>query len=82
MTGGLDYLRPFLPGLEAAFDDPDVSEIMIKPARYCLDRARRGNDTDRSARADRGGDASTTPTRLYGPFGRQTPYVVLRERFQ
>ena len=29
MTGGLDYLRPFLPGLEAVLDDPDVSEIMI-----------------------------------------------------
>ena len=29
MTGGLDYLRPFLHGLEAVLDDPDVSEIMI-----------------------------------------------------
>ena len=30
MTGdGLDLLKPFLPGLEAALDDPDVSEIMI-----------------------------------------------------
>ena len=29
MSGdGLD-LKPFLPGLEAALDDPDVSEIMI-----------------------------------------------------
>ena len=26
---GLDLLKPFLPGLEAALDDPDVSEIMI-----------------------------------------------------
>ena len=25
----LDLLKPFLPGLEAALDDPDVSEIMI-----------------------------------------------------
>ena len=24
---GLDLLKPFLPGLEAALDDPDVSEI-------------------------------------------------------
>ena len=30
MTGdGQDLLKPFLPGLEAALDDPDVSEIMI-----------------------------------------------------
>ena len=30
MTGdSLDLLKPFLPGLEAALDDPDVSEIMI-----------------------------------------------------
>ncbi len=30
MTGdGLDLLKPFLPGLEAALVDPDVSEIMI-----------------------------------------------------
>ena len=26
---GLDLLKPFLPGFEAALDDPDVSEIMI-----------------------------------------------------
>ena len=26
---GLDLLKPFLPGLEAALDDPDVSDIMI-----------------------------------------------------
>ena len=30
MSGdGLDLLKPFLPGLEAALDDSDVSEIMI-----------------------------------------------------
>ena len=30
MSGdGLDLLKPFLPGLEAALEDPDVSEIMI-----------------------------------------------------
>ena len=28
-SDGLDLLKPFLPGLEAALDDPDVSEIMI-----------------------------------------------------
>ena len=29
MLTELDLLKPFLPGLEAALDDPDVSEIMI-----------------------------------------------------
>ena len=30
MSGdALDLLKPFLPGLESALDDPDVSEIMI-----------------------------------------------------
>ena len=28
-TRGMDYLRPFLPGLEAVLEDADVSEIMI-----------------------------------------------------
>ena len=28
-TGGMDYLRPFLPGLESVLEDEDVSEIMI-----------------------------------------------------
>ena len=32
---GLDLLKPFLPGLEAALDDPDVSEVMINgPGPY------------------------------------------------
>ena len=33
MTGGMDYLKPFLPGLEKELDDPDVSEIMINGPR-------------------------------------------------
>ena len=34
MTGdGLELLIPFLPGLEAALEDPDVSEIMINGPR-------------------------------------------------
>ena len=28
-AGGMDYLRPFLPGLESVLEDEDVSEIMI-----------------------------------------------------
>ena len=39
MTAGLDYLRPFLPGLEAVLDDPDVSEIMInRPGIVWIER--------------------------------------------
>ena len=51
MTGdGLDLLKPFLPGLEAALDDPDVSEIMmvlpglawveVEPSTVKIDRRR------------------------------------------
>ena len=29
VTRGMDYLRPFLPGLESVLEDEDVSEIMI-----------------------------------------------------
>ena len=32
---GLDLLKPFLPGLEAALEDPDVSEIMINGRATC-----------------------------------------------
>ena len=28
-ASGLEYLKPFLPGLEPVLADPDVSEIMI-----------------------------------------------------
>ena len=28
-ASGLDYLTPFLPGLEPVLADPDISEIMI-----------------------------------------------------
>ena len=28
-ASGLEYLKPFLPGLESALEDPEVSEIMI-----------------------------------------------------
>ena len=30
---GMDYLRPFLPGLESVLEDEDVSEIMINGPR-------------------------------------------------
>ena len=32
-TRGMDYLRPFLPGLESVLEDEDVSEIMINGPR-------------------------------------------------
>ena len=28
-ASGLEHLKPFLPGLESALEDPEVSEIMI-----------------------------------------------------
>ena len=56
MTGdGLDLLKPFLPGLEAALDDPDVSEIMINgPGNVWLEGHGRLRPL-RRARARRGG---------------------------
>ena len=56
MTGdGLDLLKPFLPGLEAALDDPDVSEIMINgPGNVWLEGHGRLRPI-RRARARRGG---------------------------
>ena len=30
---GMDYLLPFLPGLESVLEDEDVSEIMINGPR-------------------------------------------------
>ena len=36
---GLDLLKPFLPGLEAALEDPDVSEIMINGRATCGSKA-------------------------------------------
>ena len=36
---GMDYLRPFLPGLESVLEDEDVSEIMINgPANVWVER--------------------------------------------
>ena len=32
-ASGIGHLRPFLPGLEAVLEDPDVSEIMINGPR-------------------------------------------------
>ena len=39
-TRGMDYLRPFLPGLESILEDEDVSEIMINgPGNVWIERA-------------------------------------------
>ena len=39
-ASGLDYLTPFLPGLEPVLADPDISEIMINgPNNVWIERA-------------------------------------------
>ena len=39
---GLEHLKPFLPGLESALEDSEVSEIMINgPANVWVERAGR-----------------------------------------
>ena len=41
-ANGLEHLKPFLPGLEKALDDPEVSEIMINgPGNVWVERAGR-----------------------------------------
>ena len=41
-ASGLEHLKPFLPGLESALEDPEVSEIMINgPANVWVERAGR-----------------------------------------
>ena len=41
-ASGLEYLKPFLPGLESALEDPEVSEIMINgPFNVWVERAGR-----------------------------------------
>ena len=43
MSIGLDHLRPFLPGLGAVLDDPDVSELMINgPGNVWVERTGAG----------------------------------------
>ena len=39
-ASGIEHLKPFLPGLEAALEDPDVSELMINgPGNVWVERA-------------------------------------------
>ena len=41
-ASGLEHLKPFLPGLESALEDPEVSEIMINgPGNVWVERAGR-----------------------------------------
>ena len=41
-ASGLEHLKPFLPGLENALEDSEVSEIMINgPANVWVERAGR-----------------------------------------
>ena len=40
-ASGLEHLKPFLPGLESALEDSEVSEIMINgPGNVWIERAR------------------------------------------
>ena len=42
VASGLEHLKPFLPGLESALEDPEVSEIMINgPFNVWVERAGR-----------------------------------------
>ena len=43
-ASGLEHLKPFLPGLESALEDSEVSEIMINGPVQCLGRAGRAVD--------------------------------------
>ena len=39
-ASGIEHLKPFLPGLEAALEDPEVSELMINgPGNVWVERA-------------------------------------------
>ena len=41
-ASGLEHLKPFLPGLESALEDSEVSEIMINgPGNVWVERAGR-----------------------------------------
>ena len=72
MTGdGLDLLKPFLPGLEAALDDPDVSEIMINgPGNVWLEGHGRLRRIDAPAAGRGGAGAGGHP---YRPAPRPGP---------
>ena len=68
MTGGLDYLRPFLPGLEAVLDDPDVSEIMInRPGIVWIERG--GTMTQIQAPALTGAALTRAALQIARPLG-------------
>ena len=71
---GLDLLKPFLPGLEAALDDPDVSEIMINgPGNVWLEGHGRLSQID--------APASSKPTRRAPPRSpRPRPPTATRPR--
>ena len=55
-ASGIGHLKPFLPGLEAVLEDPEVSELMINgPGNVWVERA--------------GGQGAGTPRRLPLPGG-------------
>ena len=54
-ASGLEHLKPFLPGLESALEDSEVSEIMINGPRKCMGRAGRAAGRTRRAGPGRSG---------------------------
>ena len=48
-ASGLEHLKPFLPGLESALEDSEVSEIMINgPGNVWVERGRAAGRTRRA----------------------------------
>ena len=57
-ASGLEHLKPFLPGLESALEDSEVSEIMINgPANVWVERAGRLTAHARAGPGRSGGSA-------------------------
>ena len=67
-ASGLEHLKPFLPGLESALEDSEVSEIMINGPRQCMGRA--GRTAGPTRRAGPGRSGAVTGRYPYRPsFG-------------
>ena len=63
-ASGLEHLKPFLPGLESALEDSEVSEIMINgPGNVWVERAGRLSRTRRAGPGRSGAVTSRYPYR-------------------
>ena len=70
-ASGIGHLKPFLPGLGALLEDPDVSEIMINgPDNVWVERAGKlePHGFDRELARD-GGEALEVPASLAEEYG-------------